>query len=896
MFSFNNSYSFFYTLFTWSLGICYGFVLISSAAGNFDEINVFVKGVSLKYDLKTNVLLNEKELKGKSVGFTIDGEVSIGNIWENGNKKLLKIELKPLKLHILRSGKIASDSSESSNLDNVENKPFLVIWNKGKIDKIYISKSEPISIRNIKKGIASLLQFQLPHVDSTETDSSGTCATSYSSVSPHKFAKLKTNCISDDFDYINNLNKILGVEVKSNSSVEYVFNEEPLRLASVISKDVHVSYLTVREEMGNHVETEQILTYKNSENIEPVVGDYIEEAVEKISKTTGIKFNQENLLTEIEPLKSNEIVTFNKIVGNLRNNLKIELIGSVKQAKAIIELVNSARNARKEDITKVLTSKKNKNILHQLYDILGYVQTSDSHEAVMKNLHFDKEDQIDFSERYLWALSFSSHPNPDVLEDVLKKFTKTVSIPEKVKETMILSMASMAHKISQRPHSDYKFNLIRDVEETIVNNLDYAKNEDKHKYFRALKNLKSSTTVPILLEYIKKGTGKEGVLAWKAIKAFGSTLWDKEVLIAAEKSFFQLDKRYDTSSRTIAVDILLESQPSDELLTDILNFLISKDPAYEIKQYVFQRIKMLAESDKDFKYRVEKIIRDSAQINNYSGLAPRGLSTALTRTFYQHPSSNGSLVTVQEMKSGIAKRGTIDVVFQKGDVTNEIFSLGIFSGGLHTFLSSGNEEEETEEENPTAGIELTVMDTQIRPFVFFNGQGELMGHVWSGTASEKTPAFQVLALLQDHFEYIRLSPGFIMNINFKGAASFDLSGKIEISIWSRNAESLVQKTGGIVVIGVNAIDTSFIKTQVEFSSSIETKLDLQTDIDFSSNAQLCMRLTQPDSVFRHNIYKVVRVPGNKHQMRISKYQKYNVPGITYSINKKNNDMCNSIFS
>lgn len=54
-----------------------------------------------------------------------------------------------------------------------------------------------------------------------------------------------------------------------------------------------------------------------------------------------------------------------------------------------------------------------------------------------------------------------------------------------------------------------------------------------------------------------------------------------------------------------------------------------------------------------------------------------------------------------------------------------------------------NDDEEEEEESATGGMELTVMGTQIRPFVFFNGQGELMGHVWSGTASEKTPAFQV---------------------------------------------------------------------------------------------------------------------------------------------------------
>lgn len=46
-------------------------------------------------------------------------------------------------------------------------------------------------------------------------------------------------------------------------------------------------------------------------------------------------------------------------------------------------------------------------------------------------------------------------------------------------------------------------------------------------------------------------------------------------------------------------------------------------------------------------------------------------------------------------------------------------------------------------EEANAGIEITLMDTQLRPYVFFTGQGELMGHVWSGTGSERTTALQV---------------------------------------------------------------------------------------------------------------------------------------------------------
>lgn len=74
-----------------------------------------------------------------------------------------------------------------------------------------------------------------------------------------------------------------------------------------------------------------------------------------------------------------------------------------------------------------------------------------------------------------------------------------------------------------------------------------------------------------------------------------------------------------------------------------------------------------------------------------------------------------------------------------------MFQLGLFAGGLSSFLSSEETatDAEAEVETSVAGMELTVMGVQVRPFVFFTGQGELMGHVWSGTASEKTPAFQV---------------------------------------------------------------------------------------------------------------------------------------------------------
>jgi microsomal triglyceride transfer protein large subunit len=53
--------------------------------------------------------------------------------------------------------------------------------------------------------------------------------------------------------------------------------------------------------------------------------------------------------------------------------------------------------------------------------------------------------------------------------------------------------------------------------------------------------------------------------------------------------------------------------------------------------------------------------------------------------------------------------------------------------------------------------------------------------------------FQMLALLQDHLQYLPLQSGFIAQLSLMGVVSFDLSGQIQLSLWNRNAHSLVEK-------------------------------------------------------------------------------------------------------
>lgn len=80
--------------------MCYGFVLLSSAAGQNGEIVLFKKGESVTYKWETTTLLSERSANTKNVGFSIKGNVVIEVIWSDGIQKLLKVKVRIFLLFV----------------------------------------------------------------------------------------------------------------------------------------------------------------------------------------------------------------------------------------------------------------------------------------------------------------------------------------------------------------------------------------------------------------------------------------------------------------------------------------------------------------------------------------------------------------------------------------------------------------------------------------------------------------------------------------------------------------------------------------------------------------------------------------------------------------------------
>lgn len=126
--------------------------------------------------------------------------------------------------------------------------------------------------------------------------------------------------------------------------------------------------------------------------------------------------------------------------------------------------------------------------------------------------------------------------------------------------------------------------------------------------------------------------------------------------------------------------------------------------------------------------------------------------------------------------------------------------MGLYSGGLSSFVSSNTDSnddadvfDESQNESANAGMEITIQGAYLRPLQFFSGQAELMGHVWSGTASEVTPAYTANTLLHDHHESLQLQNGASVYIDVESALSIDLNGAIQLSLWGRNAQIQVNQ-------------------------------------------------------------------------------------------------------
>lgn len=370
------------------------------------------------------------------------------------------------------------------------------------------------------------------------------------------------------------------------------------------------------------------------------------------------------------------------------------------------------------------------------------------------------------------------------------------------------------------------------------------------QYLRGYLNLRLINRIPDLLLIVQKQNKVLGTIAMKALQSYSFDELSARSVKILQSIFHQTTRRYDSSIRTLALDLLMRGEMNEETIKDLLHALKSNDKANEVKQYLLEQFKLRSGQCEEFKNLLTTVMRQDPELNNYNRIATGGLTTALTRRFLSYPSFNSSIVSIQEIQKGVLKRGIVDMFFTTEEQQKfSYFTLELYARGLVNMMGGGGDEdkdEEAEEETLTAGMELIVHGQSLRPLQFFSGQGELMGHVWSGTASDPTPAYQATTIFFEHRFKVPLQSGFSVKFDFLTGLSLDLNGQVSLSLWNRNGKSKVQQSIGFATVGRATVITDFSRTVSEFRLLQNPKLNLMSDFEFSSNQVLCLQLTQPD--------------------------------------------------
>merc|ERR1712071_670328 len=183
------------------------------------------------------------------------------------------------------------------------------------------------------------------------------------------------------------------------------------------------------------------------------------------------------------------------------------------------------------------------------------------------------------------------------------------------------------------------------------------------------------------LSHIDSPDKKTSVSAIKALAALPSHVFDSAVKNKLEDVYFQVGRRYDSSARTLALDILLNHQPETEFLNRVLGSLSSKY-ALEISTYTLQRLVEFAGKCPTIRSRIQQILAADLSISNYHTFSQNGKSTAFSRDLYRNINGNGTFSSSTEAVGGTMKRSSFDIHLGKDSDSMHILSFGLFTGGL----------------------------------------------------------------------------------------------------------------------------------------------------------------------------------------------------------------------
>uniref|UniRef100_A0A8C8CNF1 Vitellogenin domain-containing protein n=1 Tax=Oncorhynchus tshawytscha TaxID=74940 RepID=A0A8C8CNF1_ONCTS len=848
-----------------------------------------------KFSYTTEVLVDRaKGSKDGSVGYRISSDVDVNLVWRDPSSKddqLIQLVISNVKIKSVAQRSAKKNIFQGATTQSLlgENKlaalerPFMVHLKNGKVSSFYCYKAEPASIKNLKRGVASLLQVQSRSGKVIENDVSGRCTVEYKAAQGQVTrTKALETCKTAETGFTTYI-QVLGVSGESSSVT--VFTLEDGFIKSATAKETHILAVNARRTTAAKIVSRQNLTLVTIETGPfEVAGKNVASVVKSLDeKLYAVGVTAEKVKSQCKGCQS-----LFEHWQEVQKQFEPDSLSKAIAPRRFLALIQSIRKASKDEILQVLKS-STKTALPQVVDAVTSSQTPASLDAMLQFLNFADPKGLVLQERFLYACGFSSHPNERMLQ-ALVDISKGKIVSNDIKESVVIIMGALVHKLCQKGGCELP--TVVEVKKMILEGPDSTQVEsDVQMYLLALKNSLLPEAIPLFSKYAESEVGAYCTISLTALQRYDVALITDEVKQTVNRVYHQNHRVYEKNVRAAAADVVFSSNPS---YMEVKNMLLSiGNLPRELNKYMLSKVNDILH----FEMPASKILRQAMKdmiSHNYDRFSKVGSSSAFSGFMARTADATTTYsLDILYSGSGVLRRSNMNIYAASNGAMLHGLQVAIEAQGMESLIAAKPDEGEEDLES-FAGMSALLFDVQLRPVTFFKGYSDLMSKMFS-MSGEPMNVVKGLILLTDHSQVIQLQSGLKANAEFQGGLAIDISGGMEVSLWYRESKTSVNNKGAMVVTGNVTVDMDFVRTGMEVSFETEASLDFITTVQFSEYPFLvCMQMDKTTFPFSESLTKYESLPSGKRYVS-RRGHKQLLPGSEFPLHQENSNMCKRVF-
>uniref|UniRef100_A0A4W5PN96 Microsomal triglyceride transfer protein n=3 Tax=Salmonidae TaxID=8015 RepID=A0A4W5PN96_9TELE len=849
-----------------------------------------------KFSYTTEVLVDRaKGSKDGSAGYRISSDVDVNLVWRDPSSKddqLIQLVISNVKIENVapRSAKknIFQGATTQSLLGEKKlaalERPFMVHLKNGKVSSFYCYKAEPASIKNLKRGVASLLQVQSRSGKVIENDVSGRCTVEYKAAQGQVTrTKALETCKTAETGFTTYI-QVLGVSGESSSVTVFILEDGFIK--SAIAKETHILAVNARRTTAAKIVSRQSLTLvANETGPFEAAGKNVASVVKSLDeKLFAVGVTAEKVKSQC---KGYITIFLSFPLLSVQKQFEPDSLSKAIAPRSFLALIQSIRKASKDEILQVLKS-SSKTALPQVVDAVTSSQTPASLDAMLQFLNFADPKGLVLQERFLYACGFASHPNERMLQAL--DISKGKIGSKDIKESVVIIMGAVVHKLCQKGGCELP--TVVEVKKMILEGPDNTQVEsDVQMYLLALKNSLLPEAIPLFSKYAESEVGAYCTVSLTALQRYDVALITDEVKQTVNRVYHQNRRVYEKNVRAAAADVVFSSNPS---YMEVKNVLLSiGNLPKELNKYMLSKVKDILH----FEMPASKILRQAMKdmiSHNYDRFSKVGSSSAFSGFMARTADATTTYsLDILYSGSGVLRRSNMNIYGASNGALLHGLQVAIEAQGMESLIAAKPDEGEEDLES-FAGMSALLFDVQLRPVTFFKGYSDLMSKMFS-MSGEPMNVVKGLILLTDHSQVIQLQSGLKANAEFQGGLAIDISGGMEVSLWYRESKTSVNNKGAMVVTGNVTVDMDFVRTGMEVSFETEASLDFITTVQFSEYPFLvCMQMDKTTFPFSEFLTKYESLPSGKSYVS-RRGHKQLLPGSEFPLHQENSNMCKRVF-